>query len=128
MSESRSYVCPRHKYETFIASLQNWLSGEEYDSIVSMSPDGARLLKVERRGRWRKFVGMSTALTIAFRPAGENLHVEIGAARVTDKIIIAIIGLFIFLWPLTLTASYGAWEQYKLPQRVFDQIGLLLGQ
>ena len=32
------------------------------------------------------------------------------------------VSLFI-LWPLAITAGFGAWEQMKMPERVFDYIG-----
>jgi len=30
------------------------------------------------------------------------------------------------LWPLAITAGYGAWEQMKMPEKVFDYIGTRL--
>jgi hypothetical protein len=27
------------------------------------------------------------------------------------------------LWPLAVTAGFGAWEQAKMPEKIFDYIG-----
>ena len=48
--------------------------------------------------------------------------VEIGAGKWVDKAAVGTVSLFI-LWPLAITAGMGAWEQMKLPERIFDYVG-----
>jgi len=67
-------------------------------------------------------VGMSTSLNIVFRQSGDALMVEIGAGKWIDKAAAGVVSMVV-LWPLVLTAGYGAWEQIKMPDRIFDYIG-----
>jgi len=65
---------------------------------------------------------MSTSLNIVFRQDGDILNVEIGAGKWIDKAAVGTVSMFI-LWPLAVTAGFGAWEQMKMPDRVFGYIG-----
>jgi hypothetical protein len=44
--------------------------------------------------------------------------VQIGSGKWTDKAGIGTVEVFI-LWPLAITAGLGAWEQMKMPERIF---------
>ena len=39
-----------------------------------------------------------------------------------DKAAVGTVSLLI-LWPLAITAGMGAWEQMKMPERIFDYVG-----
>ena len=80
------------------------------------------MIQVKRRGGWRDFVGMSTSLNIVFNQSGDTLVVEIGAGKWIDKAAAGVVSIVI-LWPLAITAGFGAWEQMKMPDRIFDFIG-----
>jgi hypothetical protein len=82
----------------------------------------AVLLQIKKRGGWRDFVGMATSLNIVFRQSVDTLTVEIGAGKWIDKAAVGTVSMFI-LWPLAVTAGVGAWEQMKLPEKVFNYIG-----
>src|SRR5205085_11886978 len=83
------------------------------------------LLQIKKRGGWRDFVGMSTSLNILFHQTGDTLTVEIGAGKWLDKAAVGTVSMFI-LWPLAVTAGIGAWEQMKMPEKIFDFIGARL--
>jgi hypothetical protein len=34
---------------------------------------------------------------------------------------------YFILWPLAVTAGIGAWQQLKMPERIFERIGKFLG-
>jgi hypothetical protein len=80
------------------------------------------LIQVKKRGGWREFVGMATSLNVVLRQSGNTLTVEIGAGKWIDKAAAGVVSLVV-LWPLAVTAGFGAWEQMKLPDRIFDYIG-----
>ena len=88
--------------------------------------DGGTLLQIEKVGGWRKFVGMSTVLNIVFHQVENTVNAEIGAGRWIDKAATGTVAIFI-LWPLALTAGIGAWQQLKMPERVFEHIATFLG-
>jgi hypothetical protein len=69
---------------------------------------------------------MSTALNIVFHQVENTLNVEIGAGRWIDKATTGAVAYFI-LWPLAVTAGIGAWQQLKMPERVFEHIARFLG-
>ena len=83
------------------------------------------MLQIERVGEWRKFVGMSTALNIVFRQVEDTVNVEIGAGRWMDKAATGAVA-FLFLWPLAVIPGIGAWQQIKMPERVFERIAKFL--
>jgi len=65
---------------------------------------------------------MSTSLNVAFHQQGDTLTVDIGAGKWIDKAAAGAVSMVI-LWPLAVTAGFGAWEQMKMPDRIFDYIG-----
>ncbi len=83
------------------------------------------LLEVKKRGDWRKYVGMATALNILFTQSGDTLTVEIGSGQWIDKAGAGAVGVFV-LPPMAIAAGYGVWEQMKMPDKIFDFIGTRL--
>ena len=79
------------------------------------------MLQIKKRGAWRDFVGMSTSLNIAFSQSDNVLTVEIGAGKWLDKAIAGTVSIFV-LWPLAVTAGFGAWEQTRMPEKIFSYV------
>jgi len=127
MHQSRSFPCPPSHYEKLLAAIQDWLVKEKFECQRLKTEDGGQLLQIQKVGGWRKVIGMSTALNIVFRQVENTVNVEIGAGRWIDKAAVGTVSLFI-LWPLAFTAAFGAWEQMKMPSRIFDHIGQYLSQ
>jgi len=50
------------------------------------------------------------------------MTVEIGAGKWLDASV-GTTATLILLWPLAVTAGLGAWEQMKLPEKIFGFIG-----
>lgn len=127
MPQSRSFRCPPERYEKLLSAIQNWLVGENFECQRLTTEDGGQLLQIQKRGGWRKVVGMSTALNIVFRQLENSVNVEIGEGRWIDKAAVGTVSLFV-LWPLAFTAAIGAWGQMKMPGRVFDRVAYYLSQ
>jgi hypothetical protein len=125
MSETRSFAVAHLTLNDLLASLTNWLVSENFEAQVLRTDDGATVVQIAKKGGWRKLVGMSTALNVAFREGDSRLNVEIAAGRWIDKAAVGTVSIFI-LWPLALTAAFGAWQQMKMPDRVFDHISTYL--
>lgn len=124
-SKSRRYMCASDDVARLIADVKGWLNGQGFDSQQMNTESQSLLLQIKKRGGWRDFVGMATSLNILFRQSGDTLIVEIGAGKWIDKAAVGTVSMFI-LWPLAITAGYGAWEQMKMPEKVFDYIGTRL--
>ncbi len=120
-SKSRRYACAPSGTSQLIAEVTRWLDGQGFDSQQMSTEVQSVLLQVKKRGGWRDFVGMSTSLNIVFHQAENTLTVEIGAGKWIDKAAVGTVSMFI-LWPLAVTAGFGAWEQMKMPEKVFDFI------
>src|SRR5271157_1950136 len=126
MTQSKTFPSPSSRFSELIASTQSWLAGEGFKCQKLQTEGGGTLLQIEKVGGWRKFVGMSTALNIVFHQVENTVNVEIGAGRWVDKATIGAAAYFI-LWPLAVTAGIGAWQQMKMPERVFERIAKFLG-
>lgn len=121
-AKSRRYACAASDSQRIVTEVKTWLDGEGFDSQQLSTEKEGVLLQIKKRGGWRDFVGMSTALNIVFDQLDDTLTVEIGAGRWLDKAAVGTVSMFI-LWPLALTAGFGAWQQMKMPDKIFDYIG-----
>ena len=120
-SRVRRYACPLGENPGVIAEVKAWLESQDFDSQQMKTEGEGTLLQIKKRGAWRDFVGMSTSLNIVFHQQGDTLAVEIGAGKWIDKAAVGTVSMFI-LWPLAVTAGIGAWDQMKMPDRIFDHI------
>ncbi|HEV8482077.1 MAG TPA: TIR domain-containing protein [Blastocatellia bacterium] len=121
-SKSRRYICPAADTPQLIAEVKSWLDPQGFDCQEMKTDSESLLLQIKKRGGWRDFVGMATSLNIVFHQSEDTLTVEIGAGKWIDKAAAGTVSLFL-LWPLAVTAGFGAWEQMKMPEKVFDFIG-----
>lgn len=120
-SKSHRYACAPSDTSWLIADVKNWLNIQGFDSQQVNTETQDVLLQVKKRGGWRDFVGMSTSLNIVFHQSDDTLTVEIGAGKWIDKAAVGAVGMLI-LWPFVIPAGFGAWEQMKMPEKVFDYI------
>ena len=121
-SKSRRYACASGGGPRIISEVKTWLDGQGFDSQQLSTEKEGVLLQIKKRGGWRDFVGMSTSLNIVFHQLDDTLTVEIGAGKWLDKAAVGTVSMFI-LWPLALTAGFGAWQQMKMPDKIFDYVG-----
>jgi TIR domain len=125
-SKSRRYACSADDISRIINDLRGWLNSQDFDTQQMNTDTESVLLQIKKRGSWRDYVGMATSLNIVFYPCeDDSLTVEIGAGKWLDKAAVGTVSLFL-LWPLAITAGMGAWEQAKMPERIFDYIGARL--
>jgi hypothetical protein len=116
------YVCPRAGAPRLVADVKGWLNSMNFDLQEMNTPDNGLVLQIKKRGNWRDFVGMSTALNIIFHHSEETLTVEIAGGKWVDKAAAGAVG-YLILPPLIFAAGFGAWEQAKMPEKVFKFIG-----
>lgn len=121
-AKSRQFICPPDGINKLITDLRLWLEGQNFNCQNIPTEENEILLQISQKGSWRKFVGMATALNVLFRLKENMVTVEIGAGKWIDKATAGTVSLFV-LWPLAVTAGIGAWQQMKLPEKIFDFIG-----
>jgi len=123
----QSFNAPDLSLQDLSESLVNWLSAQNFNSQMLKTENGVTLIQVEKQGGWRKAIGMSTALNVSLCQNGDELTVEIGAGRWIDKAAVGTVSLLI-LWPLAVTAAIGAWDQMKMPDKIFQFVRDHVGQ
>ena len=128
MTQSRSFLCPSQRYEKLLSAIQDWLVSEDFECQRLTTEDGGQLLQVQKKGGWRKIVGMSTAVNIVFKQLENTVNVEVGAGRWFDKAVVGAVGTAIIAWPLAVTAAFGAWQQLLMPSHVFEHVESYLSQ
>ncbi len=116
--KARRYPIESHRLEELLDKFFQWLGYQQFRYHQLKTKDNGLLVQIAKTGGWRKLVGMNTTLNVVFYPRENNLTVEIGAGRWIDKALAGGVGLFL-LWPLAVTAGIGAYEQVKLPGKIF---------
>ncbi len=120
--QTRCFPCTTEKFHGLLADLENWLISQNFNCQQLTTEDGGTLLQVAKKGGWRKFVGQSTALNIVlYQSSNNNITVEIGAGRWIDKAAVGTASMFV-LWPLAISVGFGAWQQIKLPKKIYQYI------
>jgi len=117
----RYYTCDNYKFDSFIKGLTKWLESQNYNVQIITAPDGRKLLQLSQGGFFRNAIGMASALNVFFDHKGTNLVVEIGSGKWLDKAVAGGVGMIIFA-PLAITAGIGAWQQAKMPEKIFNYI------
>lgn len=124
-AKSRRYICQPEDTPQLLADVKGWLDAQGFESQQMSTDSQGMLLQIKKRGGWRDYVGMATSLNILFHQSGETLTVQIGAGKWADKAAAGAVGVFL-IPGLAITAGYGAWEQAKMPEKIFDYIGTRL--
>lgn len=124
--KSRQYRCSPELLPRLTEDLKTWLNGENFETQQVATDAGGQLLQIKKRGGWREFLGMSTALNILLKLSGNTLTVEIGAGKWVDKAVVGAAGIILMAGLPLITAGYGAWEQANMPDRVFEFVGARL--
>lgn len=102
--------------------LDRWFRARDLET--QRFGDAARSVTVQARTQqdWWRFVGASTALSVTATRQGDNLLVQIGAAKWADKVGVGVAALIVF-WPLAALPAYGAYKQKQLIDEAFEYIG-----
>ena len=126
MSEQKYFDCPTDAvFNKLLIATEEWLSNDGFACQRLSTEAGDVLIQIEKEGKWKKLIGMDTALNIVFTRTEATLEVEIGAGKWVDKAISGTVGLVIFA-PLAITAGIGAWQQAKMPEKIFTHIQTFL--
>jgi hypothetical protein len=129
MNQPRSFPCIPPRIDGVVDAVKSWLQTQRFDVQQVKVPDGRVLLQARKPGWWRMLVAMSVALNITFERVEHTINVEIGPGKWLDKAAVAGITVLMFapvLWPFVAApAAWGAWEQAKVPDKVYGFISSL---
>ena len=119
--QSKIYEVSSEDSENLIDKTEYWLNSENQFEVQRIKNLTTTVLQIRKKGNWRRFVGMSTALSIKFEQTNESLQVEIGQGHWLGKVATGATSWFV-LWPLAVSTAYGVYEQYKAPKKIFEFI------
>lgn len=121
MAEQRIFPAGDVDLTEFGKALEEWFRLRDLETQVF--GDGAKMVTVQARTQqdWRRFVGASTALSVTATRQGDNLLVQMGAAKWADKVGAGVAALIVF-WPLAALPAYGAYKQKQLIDEAFQFI------
>ena len=119
--QSKIFSLTSEQAQIVIQKTENWLKLEKDFEVQKINDQSMELLQIRKIGTWRRFVGMSTALSIKFVKSEDSLEVEIGQGHWLGKVATGGTSMFI-LWPLLVSTAYGVFDQIKTPKKIFDFI------
>ena len=121
MAEQRIFAAPGIDLAHFGETIERWFQARDLET--QMLGGGASGVTVQARTRrdWRRYVGGSAALSVTATLQGENLLIQIGAAKWADKVGAGVAALILF-WPLAALPAYGAYKQKQLIDDTFQFI------
>ncbi len=117
----RRYNCDKFVFENFLKGMTKWLENQKYNVQIITNPDGKKIMQISQGGFLRNVAGMSSAINVLFDQKETNLVVEIGSGKWADKAAAGAVGMIVFA-PLAITAGIGAWQQAKIPEKIFNYI------
>ena len=118
MPEQRAFHTPDVDIQDLGQKLSEWFEGQGFEAQSLEGHGGGLVVQARKPERWRAWVGMDAALNVTMTVQGENLLVQTGASKWTDKAVVGGLGALLF-WPAMIPAAYGAWKQKQLPDEVF---------
>lgn len=121
MAEQRMYHAPSLDLRELAGVVSDWFQNQKFEVQTLEAPGGGLVVQARQPEAWRSILGMSSALNVTMTPQGENLIVQMGAAKWVDKAAVGAVGVLIF-WPALIPAAYGAWKQKQLPNQVFQLV------
>ncbi|MDY7040276.1 MAG: zinc ribbon domain-containing protein, partial [Chloroflexota bacterium] len=121
MAEQKIYSAPDVDVRELAGVVSDWFQNQQFEVQTLESPGGGLVVQARQPEAWRSIVGMSSALNVTMTRQGENLVVQMGAAKWVDKAAVSAVTLILF-WPALIAPAYGAWKQSQLPKQVFQLI------
>jgi hypothetical protein len=87
------------------------------------------MVQLRKGSDFEAIVGMQAALTVTLQRTGGGVMVAVGQQKWVDKAAVGAVGFAIpALWPLLLTAGFGAFRQAQLANQVMTIVDGLVHQ
>lgn len=126
MADQKTYNAPGLDVNQLAQSMAEYFASQDFETQVLPGPSGTAAVQIRKADTLRRFMGATSALMVTLTPANDLLTVQTAATKWADKAITAVAGVLVF-WPLLIPAAYGAFEQTKLPDKVFAYVQQYLG-
>lgn len=116
--DKKTFYAPDIDPSVLSQALYDWLKDQNYETQLLPSQTGAFTVQARKADALRTLAGMSTALTLVIASDGENLTVEMGNAKWTDKAVAGGVGVLLFA-PALITAGIGVYQQSQLTSKTW---------
>ncbi len=115
MDDLVKHLSAKYEEEGFETQTLRVEKGDETGLVFQMRPK-------ESAGAWfKKWTGLGKAATVNMKIVGDALEVEVGGGKWLDKAAAVLVSYFI-LWPLSVTATIGAFTQRSLLKDILAEI------
>jgi predicted nucleic acid-binding Zn ribbon protein len=121
VADQKMYNAPWIDLAHFGETLEHWFKVEGFETQLLPSGEAAVTVQARMKKDWRQYVMGTSALSVMATRQGDNLFVQAGAAKWTDKVVGGVAALIIF-WPLAALPAYGAIKQKQLIDETFQFI------
>jgi hypothetical protein len=126
--DARFYRSNNLNINQLTTDLQNLYGSQGYQTQEISNGDQI-MVQLRKGGDLEALLGMQAALTVTFQRTGSGVAVAVGQQKWVDKAAIGAAGLAIPpLWPLLITAGFGAFRQASLASQVLNVIDGLVHQ
>ncbi|HLI06177.1 MAG TPA: hypothetical protein VKV40_06400 [Ktedonobacteraceae bacterium] len=126
--DARFYRSNNLNINQLATDLQNLYRSQGYQA-QEISNGNQIMVQLRKGGDLEALLGMQAALTVTFQRTGSGVAVAIGQQKWVDKAAVGVAGLAIPpLWPLMITAGFGAFRQASLASQVLNVIDGLVHQ
>lgn len=121
MAEQKLYPAQGISLSHFGQTLERWFQSQQLETQLLDGGVAGVTVQARMKKDWRFYVGASTALSVTVTPSGDNILVQIGAAKWADKVVGGVAAAIVF-WPLAALPAWGAYKQKQLFDDAFQFI------
>jgi hypothetical protein len=126
--DARFYNSSAIDIERLAVDLENFLRTQGYQ-VQHMGNNEQMMVQLKKGGDLEALIGLQAALTITMQRTSGGVIVGTGQQKWVDKAAVGIAGLAIPpLWPLMVTAGFGAVRQVELANKAMSIVDGLVHQ
>jgi hypothetical protein len=126
--DARFYNSSAIDIERLALDLENFLRTQGYQ-VQHIGNNEQMMVQLKKGGDLEALIGLQAAMTITMQRTGGGVIVGTGQQKWVDKAAVGIAGLAIPpLWPLMVTAGFGAVRQIELANKALSIIDGLVHQ
>ena len=126
--DTRFYASEGLDLELLTSDLEKVFRAQGYQ-VQQIGDNDQKMVQLKKGGDLEAMIGLRAALTITVQRTSSGVVVAVGNQKWVDKAAVGAAGLVIpILWPLLITAGFGAFRQAELANRVLSIVDGLVHQ
>lgn len=121
MTNQKMYHAPGLDLQQLGQALMQFFQGKGYETQILPGPGADGVTVQAKKGSGWITTATSQALTVMMTPQGDNLVVQTGGAKWTEKVVSGAVAAIVF-WPLVALPAYGAYKQKEIIDQTWQFI------